>query len=93
MSTDSAPASASTPADPGGQLAAALLDRLDGGADVPLAALARAYARRASVAGLDEAGLDRLAAQVSSLFRFISARRPRRAGRPRVQPQPRPDGW
>jgi glutamate dehydrogenase len=93
VSTDSAPASASTPADPGGQLAAALLDRLDGGADGPLAALARAYARRASVAGLDEAGLDRLAAQVSSLFRFISARRPGELTVRAFNPSRDRDGW
>jgi glutamate dehydrogenase len=75
VSTDSVPASASAPSAPDAQVSAGLLDRLDGGADGPLAALARAYARRASGARADEAELDRLAAQVSSLFRFIGRRR------------------
>jgi glutamate dehydrogenase len=76
-----------------GALAAALIERLDGGAGGQLASFARAYARRASLARLDDQGLDRLAAQVSGLFQFVSQRRPGQLAVRAFNPSRDRDGW
>ncbi|MDX6496543.1 MAG: glutamate dehydrogenase, partial [Gaiellales bacterium] len=54
---------------------AALLARLNGGEDPRLAAFARSFARRVRLDHHEDAGIDRLAAQVVGLFRLVEERR------------------
>ena len=89
MSSQSQAAPAAEPEGSGRSLAERLLDALDQPRTGPLAEFVRHYVRRLPPDDLDAAAIDRLAAQVASLYGFLSTRQ---AGTLAVRVEPPPAG-